>query len=497
MRIQTRVLFPLLLALLALGGSAGVASAKTTKKVAKRSAYPVITAVSPRYVQVGDYLTVKGRNFRPGVMRSTVAFYRSGRRVVFIKAIQASKTRIKVPITEKVLPLFSDAQTTKRWIKLRVIGYKMSKRWTKMSRSVNINPVVKIDPDAPPPPPKALDQMTCPERGAANPGGDEDKDTVLNWMEKRYGTDVCNADSDGDGVSDGFEIWSAFDLNNQPYSLDPDAAYTPFTKPSANPLDPNDANMDFDGDGLTMIQEYKLWVAGGSPFPKLNYSDGLQATGGVVPASGANDPLDLNGDMVLTDEERDFDADGLSNLVEFNTTGTRAWWNKVKWRKPHQTGNDTIVEIPYPTIFPETDATAKDTDGDGILDGADDQDLDGVSNFIEMQLGRGKTGLRVHPFNPCLPNLHASNCSRRGPLSQKAWPPFDGDENNAATILTNNAAYADFSNLVPMPDFGTDNPAPSNFDDYTWVRWPWNAVIPTAQAPQLDEKWDGRTGLSP
>lgn len=497
MRIHTRVLFPLLFAVLALCAPASVASAKTTKKVVKRSPYPVITAVSPRYVQVGDYLTVKGRNFRPGVLRSTVAFYRSGRRVVFIKAIQASKTTLKVPITEKLLPLFTDAQTTARWIKLRVIGYKMGKSWTKMSRSVNVNPLVKIDPNAPPPPPKTLEQMTCPERAAANPAGDEDKDTIPNWMEKRYGTDPCNADTDGDGVSDGFEIWSAFDLNNSPYTLDPSAAYTPFTKPSANPLDPSDANMDFDGDGLTMIQEYKLWVAGGSPFPKLNYSDGQQATGGVVPASGPNDPLDLNGDGVLTDEERDFDGDGLSNLVEFNTTGTRAWWSKVKWRKPHQTGNETITELPYPTIFPETDPTKLDTDGDGIPDGADDQDLDGVSNFIEMQLGRGKTGLRVNPFNPCLPNLHAANCSRHAPLAQKAWPPFDGDENTPATILTNNPSFADSSNLVLAPNFGTDNPAPNNFDDYTWVRWPWYANIDTSQAPQLNEKWDGRTGLSP
>lgn len=486
MRIHTRVLFPLVLALLAAASFATAADAARKKK-AKPSRYPVVTAVKPRFVQIGDYMTIKGRNFRPGVLRSTVAFYRPGKRVVFIKASRASRTSVTVPLTEKLLPLFSDSQTTPRWIKLRVIGYKMGKSWTKMSRSVNINPVVKVDPNQPPPPPKTLDQMTCPERAVADPKSDEDKDTVPNWLELRFKTDPCKTDTDGDGVSDGFETWSSFDLNNSPYPSDPNAQFTPFRRPSANPLDPNDANMDWDGDGLTMVQEYRLWVAGGAPFPNMNYSDGQQSTGGVVNVAN-NDPLNLNGDGILTDDERDFDGDGLSNMIEFNTRGTQRWWNAQKWSRPH--GGPVEAELPYSiAVFPEVDATLRDTDGDGISDGADDQDQDGVSNFYEMQVSRWQTGFRVHPYNPCLPNLHALNCSRYGIQGQKAWPPYDGDDTNKASVLSSDMTYVGpgDANYTADPDQA----------DYTWVRWPWDRATGPGDAAEQTVKWDGRSGYSP
>ena len=38
--------------------------------------------------------------------------------------------------------------------------------------------------------------------------------------------------------------------------------------------------------------------------------------------------LDLNGDGNLTDDERDADNDGLSNMVEYNNEGTQNWWTK-------------------------------------------------------------------------------------------------------------------------------------------------------------------------
>src|SRR6185436_5888920 len=125
------------------------------------------------------------------------------------------------------------------------------------------------------------------------------------------------------------------------------------------PLDPSDTNYDFDGDGLSLVQEFTLWTMAGSHFPITQYSDGVQSTGGPQPVvTQAQKYLDLDRDGNLTDDERDADGDGLSNVVEMNTTGTQLWWNTVDWHfKPHGTGT-TYVEPPYTRrVFTELDAT--------------------------------------------------------------------------------------------------------------------------------------------
>ena len=83
-----------------------------------------------------------------------------------------------------------------------------------------------------------------------------------------------------------------------------------------------------------------------------------------------------------------------------------------------------------------TDIVDADTDGDGVRDGADDQDHDDIPNIAEMQPQRGvavifdrRRGLRaaqgagstrlstrrygrVNPFNPCLPATFSRTCPR-------------------------------------------------------------------------------------
>ena len=112
-------------------------------------------------------------------------------------------------------------------------------------------------------------------------------------------------------------------------------------------------------------------------------------------------------------------------MVEFNYTGTQGWWKTIDWEyKPHgaaTTGEVSYVEPSYDLrAFSDPDPVDPDSDGDGILDGADDQDNDGWSNFVEMQLARWRSGYRVHPFNPCLPDPHARTCSRWIPLGRGA-----------------------------------------------------------------------------
>jgi hypothetical protein len=65
-----------------------------------------------------------------------------------------------------------------------------------------------------------------------------------------------------------------------------------------------------------------------------------------------------------------------------------------------------------------------------VLDGADDQDHDGYDNFTEMERSRLQIGLRVQPYNPCLPNPHSATCGRYIPFLNP-WPPFDGTQTAA------------------------------------------------------------------
>ena len=103
-------------------------------------------------------------------------------------------------------------------------------------------------------------------------------------------------------------------------------------------------------------------------------------------------------------------------------------------------------EAPYPITYAGTKAFDADSDGDGVLDGADDQDFDDVPNI--MELSRSMAGDRaiqalrrpavprpdvgapattwVNPFNPCLPDANSRTCMRH-PVIGVPFPPFDAD----------------------------------------------------------------------
>jgi hypothetical protein len=161
----------------------------------------------------------------------------------------------------------------------------------------------------------------------------------------------------------------------------------------------------------------------------------------VLPGYSRSETLyyDFNNDGLLSDDERDEDADGLTNYDELHGRLAQVYWAAC------YTG-----ETPFPIQYAGTSPTDADTDGDGVRDGADDQDHDDVPNIAEMSR-RAASGLddrkpgtictplglpdsnhsaaygRVNPFNPCEPAVFSRTCDSH-PGFNGAPAPFDGSK---------------------------------------------------------------------
>jgi IPT/TIG domain len=406
MRLPVPRLLLLACALLAVLLVPASAMAKTTKRT-----YPVIKKVTPLKIAVGGQLTIRGTGFKAGKGKNSVVFKRDGKPAVFVKSGLSTKKKIYVTVPDKLAAFLgsdSEGAAVPTRFRLRVLASRFSKHFT----SAKLSPIVKPKSGSSSTP--AGTYQECQDKAKANPDADVDADGLTNGTELAYGVDPCTADTDHDGIIDGYEFFSAKDLNGAalPY---------PGKRPWPNPLDGSDVNYDFDGDGLTVTEEYRLWKGLGGAFPVVVYSDGTQQTGGVVPASTpALQALDLDGDAKLTDDERDADGDGLSNVVEFKFRGIQGWWDGAYPREPSYKW----------AVFYTLDPAVADTDGDGVPDGADDQDHDGYDNFSEMERSRLDTGLRVQPYNPCLPDPYSISCGRYHPFTG-SWPPWDDDHSQA------------------------------------------------------------------
>jgi hypothetical protein len=496
---------------------AGTADAATHKKAKPK--LPTITKVSPMRAAIGDTLTIRGRNFVRGAHKNTVIFMRDGGRPVFVKADLATAKLIKVKIPASLTSVLSSKAgvPAATRFRLRILAKRFGRSFTSRKLSPVVDPQKAVSTDTPPP---SAQQADCDGDGVPNNvDTDDDNDLLSDGLEANLHTDPCKADTDGDGIPDGYEYRSALDLNDDEYqnkSTVPanDVLPYPGKKPYPNALDPTDANRDYDGDGLTMADEYGLWQytirSEGAPYDltQLTYSDGTQyslysrdangrrhpsqpwstydkhqqfvnwanANGyadvllSVRPTTAWNDPsapitqqtfsifdanldgtqdttsYDFDGDGFVSDDERDEDADGLSNFDETHgRTSGAAWWNSCY----------SGVEHAYPVVYAGTSATDPDTDGDGVRDGADDQDHDDIPNIMELSRIQASGGVddrkggvqckspdeppnatkpiqrhpelygQVDPFNPCLPAPWSRTCNRHPAFGDDGWAPFD------------------------------------------------------------------------
>jgi hypothetical protein len=411
---------------------AHAAKAKATKKSSKKKAtkvsYPTISKVSPLKAGIGDKLVLKGTAYRSGKSKNYVVFKRDGGRALFVKADKATTKQITVTIPAKLLTFLKQASGSPvpTRFHLRVMSTRLGKAYTKNSMS----PLISATSTASGP------ANDCDADGVPNgTDTDDDNDLLSDTDEARLGTDPCKRDTDGDGMSDGWEQYSAIDRNGG--SVVP----SPQTRPYPNALNGSDADVDSDGDGLTNLEEYTAWATFGANKLPLSYSGGNSASAGrnPVPASLAYADRDHNG--YLSDYERDADGDGIPNMDESRTTievarlspdaaartdfgiFTTLYLDAAE-KATENTQCSGINQVPFYCVdkaqpksisvdkVDTLDWLSADTDGDGIRDDADDVDHDDVPNMTEYMtfLGESSANRRYDPIDACVPSTESRFC---------------------------------------------------------------------------------------
>ena len=74
----------------------------TAGTAAAKSKAPVVKRITPKNVFVGETLTIRGRHFRPGLNKNTVAFKRRGAKVVLVRADKSTKKLLRVELPKRL-----------------------------------------------------------------------------------------------------------------------------------------------------------------------------------------------------------------------------------------------------------------------------------------------------------------------------------------------------------------------------------------------------------
>ncbi|WP_299978504.1 pentapeptide repeat-containing protein [uncultured Pseudoteredinibacter sp.] len=163
---------------------------------------------------------------------------------------------------------------------------------------------------------------------ASDANADPDGDKLSNQLESELGSDICNPDSDGDGINDGFEHKSNTSLisaaerpvdsdgNGVPDDIenlvDSDGDGFSDGDEKANGTDPDDAASkpanDVDGDNISDLSD--------TDNDNDGYSDQDEQDNGTNPRDSGDTPVDFDGDKISDRNDDDDDNDGYSDADE-------------------------------------------------------------------------------------------------------------------------------------------------------------------------------------
>ena len=397
------------------------ASAATTKAV-----YPSVSSISPKRVAIGGTMTVKGKGFRAGKNRNTVVFQRTGKPAIFVRASDATTTKLVVKIPTKLTDFLATKAGAPKatTFRLRILSARFSKSFTPASLSPVITPKTAASGtgggstgtgagSTTAPGAVAPVGPTCQQVAAGDPDGDKDADGITNAREAQIGTDPCNADSDGDGMVDGYEYQSALDLNSiaLPY---------PGKRPWPNALDPSDGGYDFDGDGLSLSQEYSLWRYAGAIFPRrpVQRRHAEQRRPPVRHQLARRSRSTATATASSPTTSATPTATGCPTWSSTTSQGTRDWWSKMYSRRARLLDlHVQRAERDRSRLRRRRRQRRRRRPGP--------RRLRRTSRRCSRPAGRPASG--CSPYNPCLPNPWSRTCSRYVPFSG-AWAPFDGSQ---------------------------------------------------------------------
>lgn len=402
--------------------------------LAAKAKYPSISKISPMKAGVGDSLTITGKNFRSGKGKNFVVFQRLGGRAVFVKSGKATSKKLTVTIPAKLLSALTQksGKPVGTRFRVRISAARLGLRFTAAKSSPVIGPTTVTS---------KVNANDCDGDGVTNAkDSDDDGDLLSDTLEATLKTDSCKKDSDGDGMTDGWEYESALDYNGR-------AKPSPNKRPYPNALDAKDGAIDSDGDGLTNALEYAAWATYGAAKLPLNYSGGDPASVGKLRPGKGQELFDRDGNGFLSDNERDADGDGLSNQDEGGVGPLPALLNKVGFFADEYIGlkevHDVVDSVPlygplaYVHKVNGTSWLDVDSDGDTVSDGADDQDGDGLSNLSELadELAAPASDKTQRPLNACSPNLDSRMCILGDEDIDKDGNPNRTDDDDDGDLL--------------------------------------------------------------
>lgn len=313
---------------------------KSRSAASAKKKLPTISSVQPlRGAVIDSVLTIKGKNFVTGKNKMVIVFQRVGSKRRFSARATATTSRkatVRVPnVAGDLIPDSSDrsGSPTENVFRLRAITkFGAAKKVTGSA----ISPQIVLTADAQEVDPRGPNGDCDGDKVANANDSDDDNDLLPDSTELAIATDTCSPDTDTDGASDYYEYRVAFEYNGGQDLVLP----YPGLRPYPNPI-VGDSGIDYDGDGMTALEEYKAW----------------QYTGRMDRFYSDSDQTSL--DPAITDGSLDEDNDRLPNLVELRV----------------MRGGSPVRSLEY---------LRWDTDGDGLCDGLDDEDHDGPPTPLAM-----------------------------------------------------------------------------------------------------------------